>query len=162
MSNTAKLWAFIAFNVIAVIAVGYVVYDLIAVNTAIEHLQSTVRYVTGTSYMLLMSVFFLFSAIEYAGAKNKLLWVRSYSNPLVIGWFITTLILAYFIPVVMQHRLNSAGYVACDNPQVISRVSRGKSLIFVHKDAFSRLNQDANVQAELVCQRFAESMVSQR
>lgn len=162
MSNTAKLWAFIAFNIIAVMAVGYVVYDLIAVNAAIENLQPTVRYVTGTSYMLLMSVFFLFSAIEYAGAKNTLLWVRRYSNQLVIGWFIATLILAYFIPVVVQSRLEKAGYVACDNPQVISRVSRGKSLIFVHENAFSGLNQDTSGQAESVCQRFAESMARQK
>ena len=162
MSNTAKLWAFIAFNIIAVMAVVYVVYDLITVNAAIENLKPTVRYVTGTSYMLLMSVFFLFSAIEYAGAKNKLLWVRSYSNQLVIGWFIATLIFAYFIPVVMQSRLEKAGYVACDNPQVISRVSRGKSLIFVHKNAFSGLHQDTNGQAESVCHRFAESMARQQ
>lgn len=162
MSNTAKLWAFIAFNIIAVMAVVYVVYDLIAVNAAIENLKPTVRYVTGTSYMLLMSVFFLFSAIEYAGAKNKLLWVRSYSNQLVIGWFIATLILAYFIPVVMQSRLEKAGYVACDNPQVISRVSRGKSLIFVHKNAFPRPAVETNGKAESVCHRFAESMARQK
>lgn len=161
MSNTAKLWAFIAFNVIAVMVVGYVVYDLIAVNTAIEHLQPTVRYVTGTSYMLLMSVFFLFSAIEYSGATSKLLWLRRYANQLVVGWFITTLALAFCIPLVMQHRLDNAGYVACNNPQVISRVSRGKSLIFVHKNAFSGGCQETNVQAKLVCQLFAESIVSQ-
>ena len=162
MSNTAKLWAFIAFNIIAVMAVVYVVYDLITVNAAIENLKPTVRYVTGTSYMLLMSVFFLFSAIEYAGAKNKLLWVRSYSNQLVIGWFIATLILAYFIPVVMQSRLEKAGYVACDNPQVISRVSRGKSLIFVHKNAFPKPAGETNGQTESVCHRFAESMARQK
>ncbi|MBZ9612621.1 hypothetical protein I4W93_013540 [Rheinheimera sp. MA13] len=143
-------------------AVVYVVYDLITVNSAIENLKPTVRYVTGTSYMLLMSVFFLFSAIEYAGAKNKLLWVRSYSNQLVIGWFIATLILAYFIPVVMQSRLEKAGYVACDNPQVISRVSRGKSLIFVHKNAFPRPAGGTNGQAESVCHRFVESMTRQK
>ena len=66
MSKTAKLWAFIAFNIIAVMAVVYVVYDLIAVNGAIENLKPTVRYVTGTSYMLLMSVFFLFIFTEKA------------------------------------------------------------------------------------------------
>ena len=153
--------AFIAFNIIAVMAVGYVVYDLIAVNTAIDQLLLTVRYDTGTSYMLLMSVFFLFSAIEYAGAKNKLLWVRSYSNQLVIGWFIASLILAYFIPVVMQSRLEKAGYVACDNPQVISRVSRGKSLIFVHKNAISWPAKEINGQVGAVCHRVTENMARQ-
>jgi hypothetical protein len=162
MSKTATLWAFIAFNIIAVMTVGYVVYDLITVHSAIENLRPTVRYVTGTSYMLLMSVFFLFSAIEYAGAKNKLLWVRSYSNQLVIGWFIATLIMAYLIPVVVQSRLEKAGYVACDNPQVISRVSRGKSLIFVHENAFPRLAGEKNGQAESVCYRFAESVARQK
>ena len=162
MSVTAKLWAFITFNLIAVMAVGYVVYELVYVNAAIENLQPTVRYVTGTSYMLLMSVFFLFSVLEYAGAKNKLLWARSHSNRLVIGWFVISLVLAYFIPLVMQNRLERAGYVACDNPQVISRVSRGKSLIFVQKRAFSVPNQEANVQAEAVCKLFAASMTEQQ
>lgn len=155
ISTAAKLWALAAFNLIALVALGYVVYELVYVNTSIADQQLSIRYVTGTSYMLLMSIFFLFSVVEYAGAKKRFSWLLRHASQLVIGWFVLTLVLAFLIPFVMQNRLEKAGYVGCENPRVISRVSRGESLIYVYQPAYAREYGLAEPTQASVCQLFA-------
>lgn len=135
MSPIVAQRVFLLFNLIAVLAVAYVVNDIIAVTSGLAELWSVIPLDTGISYLLLMSVFWLLSLIQFVGRRNKQHFVIRWSNQLVIGWFIATLLLAYVIPLILQQQLRQAGYIACDDPQMVSRVSRGASLIFVHSQA---------------------------
>lgn len=135
MSPIVAQRVFLLFNLIAVLAVAYVVNDIIAVTSGLAEQWSVIPLDTGISYLLLMSIFWLLSLIQFVGRRNKQHFVIRWSNQLVIGWFIATLLLAYVIPLILQQQLRQAGYIACDDPQVVSRVSRGASLIFVHSQA---------------------------
>ena len=135
MSPIVAQRVFLLFNLIAVLAVAYVVNDIIAVTSGLAEQWPVIPLDTGISYLLLMSVFWLLSLTQFVGRRNKQHFVFRWSNQLVIGWFIATLLLAYVIPLILQQQLRQAGYIACDDPQVVSRVSRGASLIFVHSQA---------------------------
>ena len=135
MSPIVAQRVFLLFNLSAVLAVAYVANDIIAVTSGLAEQWSVIPLDTGISYLLLMSVFWLLSLIQFVGRRNKQHFVIRWSNQLVIGWFIATLLLAYVIPLILQQQLRQAGYIVCDDPQMVSRVSRGASLIFVHSQA---------------------------
>lgn len=111
--------------------------DIVSVTSELAVKQPVIPLDIGIGYLLLMSVFWLLSLVQFVGRRNKQHFVIRWSNQQGIGWFIATLLLAYFIPVLLQGRLQQAGYIPCDDPQVVSRISRGASLIFVHGQVFS-------------------------
>ncbi|QID19574.1 hypothetical protein G3580_19305 [Nitrogeniibacter mangrovi] len=55
-------------------------------------------------------------------------------SPVVIGWFIITLVLANVLPQWLADDLTAAGYHAIDDPRVISRVSRGAGFIYLKSE----------------------------
>lgn len=161
MSPKVAQRVFLLFNLIAVLAVAYVVHDIVFVTSELANKQPVIPLDTGISYLLLMSVFWLLSLVQFVGRRNKQHFMIRWSNQLVIGWFIATLLLAYFIPVLLQGRLQQAGYIPCDDPQVVSRISRGASLIFVHGQAFSAQDSQPVIQPEQVCELFASGLSTQ-
>lgn len=48
---------FIVFNILAVFAVGYVIYDIIKVQNALSVKEIIIHFDTGINYYLLMTVF---------------------------------------------------------------------------------------------------------
>jgi len=161
MSPKVAQSVFLLFNLIAVLAVAYVVHDIVNVTSELAGKQPVIPLDTGISYLLLMSVFWLLSLVQFVGRRNKQHFIIRWSNQLVISWFITTLLLAYFIPVLLQGRLQQAGYIPCDDPQVVSRISRGASLIFVHGQVYHAADVQPVTQPEQVCELFASGLSTQ-
>lgn len=153
MSPEVAQRIFLLFNLVAVLAIAYVVHDIVFVTSELTNKQPVIPLDTGISYLLLMSVFWLLSLVQFVGRRNKQHFVIRWSNQLVIGWLIATLLLAYFIPVVIQGRLQQAGYIPCDDPQVVSRISRGASLIFVHSQAYPASDSQLSTHSAM-CELF--------
>ncbi|WP_040551947.1 hypothetical protein [Rheinheimera nanhaiensis] len=160
MSPKVAQRVFLLFNLVAVLVVAYVVRDIVNVTSELAGKQPVIPLDTGIGYLLLMSVFWLLSLVQFVGRRNKQHFVIRWSNQLVIGWFMATLLLAYFIPALLQERLQQAGYIPCDDPQVVSRISRGASLIFLHGQAFSASDSQPSTHSA-VCELFASSLSTQ-
>jgi len=121
---------FIAFNIVAVFLVAYVVNDFVSINGAIIDKEKIIPFDSGIYFFLLMTVFWIFSVIQYAGLKKKQSKVLKYANIITIVWFIFMLILANIIPSYLENKLEMSGYVKCDDPSEISRVVKGKSSLY--------------------------------
>lgn len=128
--KTAQL-VFVFLNILAVFSVGYLVYDIYRVEQALQQQQPFIAYDSGVSALLLMSIFWLLSLVQYTGLKHKASIIYRHAGMLLMGWFIGSVIIAYLIPFVQKNSFEHAGYFACSNPASISRVSRGSSLIYV-------------------------------
>lgn len=77
-----------------------------------------------------MTVFWIFSVIQYAGLKKKESKVLKYANQITIVWFVFMLILANLIPYYLSNKIEISGYVKCDDPSEISRVTKGESSLY--------------------------------
>lgn len=121
---------FIFFIILAVPVVGYAVYDFYSVKTALANGEPQIPFDSGTYYLLLGSIFWVLGFIQVVGKRNADSKVLKYASPMLIVWFITVLALANVIPYYLESNLEGAGYVKCDDPSEISRVSRGKSSIY--------------------------------
>lgn len=152
MSPTVAQRVFLLFNLLAVLAVVYAVHDIVSVASKLIKQEPLIPLDTGISYLLLMSVFWILSLIQFIGLRNKQHFILKWSNQLVISWFIAALLLAYVIPLMLQQQLNRAGYMPCKDPQVVSRVSRGASLIFVHSQIVSEQSPQLAGRQEQVCE----------
>lgn len=128
--KTAQI-IFLAFNFIAILAVAYAVYDFIRVTAAVDRSEEVLPFDSGTYYLLLMSVFWVLSIIQYVGLKNKHARLVKYSNQILIGWFLSMLLLANLIPNYLSNKIEDAGYIKCIDPREISRVSKGESILYI-------------------------------
>ncbi|HEY9051240.1 MAG TPA: hypothetical protein VIQ03_06825 [Gammaproteobacteria bacterium] len=127
--KTAQI-IFIIFNILAVVAVGYAAYDFINIISSIQTDKDVIPFDTATYYLLLMSVFWVLSLIQYKGIRNEKAKILKYANQLLIAWFLIMLMLANLIPYYLTHKLEEAGYVGCDDPREVSRVGRGASYLY--------------------------------
>ena len=128
--KTAQI-IFVIFNLLAILAVAYAAYDFISVSDAIEIGEKIVPFDSGTYYLLLMSLFWVLSIIQYAGLKNKHARLLKHGNQFLVGWFLFMLLLANLIPNYLSNKLEDAGYIECVDPKEISRVSKGKSSLYI-------------------------------
>jgi len=131
--KTAQL-IFIIFNIIALFAVAYTIYDFINVINAIEAQVRVIPFDSGTYYLLLMSVFWVLSIIQYAGLKNKQARLLKYGNQFLVAWFLLMLLLANLIPSYLSSTLEKADYVKCVDPREISRIAKGESSYYTKND----------------------------
>lgn len=125
---------FIIFNLLAFVAVGYAVSDFIFVLSSIRAEQDVIPFDTGVFYLLLMSIFWVMSIIQFSGHRNEQSKILKYANQLAIGWFLFMMLLANLVPYYLTLKLEDAGYVGCDDPKEISRVGRGESYLYIRQD----------------------------
>jgi hypothetical protein len=92
--------------------------------------ENSISFDTGIYYYLLITVFWLFLFIESFGKKDIIQRHKNKLSLVIVGWFIATLLLAFFIPRYISHQLEASGYTACADPREISRVTPGKKLIY--------------------------------
>lgn len=71
MTQKSAQVIFIIFNFLAIFSVTYAAYDFINITSAVKKQEEIIPFDSGTYYLLLMSVFWLLSVIQYAGLKNK-------------------------------------------------------------------------------------------
>ncbi|MCG8427117.1 MAG: hypothetical protein MI754_07170 [Chromatiales bacterium] len=133
MSKTTAYIIIGLFNILAFPAVIYAIYTAVAVHQGIRQGDEAIPLDTGTYYLLLLSIFWIFTIIEIAGRKGNGKSVQHWAGPLVLGWFIGGLALANIIPYWLEQSLTDAGYIPCHDPAEISRVSRGESLIYQNR-----------------------------
>jgi len=129
MKKKPPVFFLFAMSVAALFAVVYALYDAISVINAITNNQNIIPYDSGIYYLLLLSVFWLMSFIEYTGRKNGLESVSTYAGKSIVIWFLATLLLANIIPWYLQHEFDTHEYFACHDPAEINRVTRGESFI---------------------------------
>jgi len=130
MSQRMAKLVFLIINILSVFAVAYAIYDFIDVITAIEVNQKNIPFDSGTYYLLLISVSWVLSIIQYSGIKNKKSWFVEHGNQVTVYWFVLMLLLANLIPYYLTNKLEDAGYVKCDDLAEISRVAKGESSIY--------------------------------
>jgi len=118
------------FNLLAIVAVIYVINDYLRVTDAIHQKHTEIDFDSGIYYLLLMSVFWPITAVEFIGLVNAQHRLVQHSQVVIIAWFIVMLILSHIIPYQLTHKMQGAGYIAYDDPAEISRVSKGESLIY--------------------------------
>lgn len=117
-------------NLLAFPAVIYSFYGIVETQQAIMRMDDQIPHDSGTYYLLLMSIFWVFTFVEIAGRRQMLKPITRWAGPLVLGWLILGLVVANIIPYWLGRSLTSAGYIACHDPKEISRVGRGESLIY--------------------------------
>ena len=121
---------FIIFNVLAVFAVAYVIDDYVSVINALKSNVKEIPFDSGVYYFLLMSVFWIFSIIQYVGLKNKESKILKYASQISIVWFVLILFLASVIPYFLSNKIEMAGYSKCDDPREVSRIAKGESSFY--------------------------------
>lgn len=128
--KTAQI-IFVIFNILAVVAVVYAINDYLYVSSSVTNQSEVISFDSGTYYLILISVFWVFSVIQYVGQRNEQSWLLKYANQVIIAWFVVMLILANVIPHYLQTRLEYGGYTKCEDPAEISRVGRGESSLYM-------------------------------
>lgn len=108
----------------------YAVNDYINIVSSVESSTEEIPFDSATYYLFLMSVFWMFSLIQYAGLRKIHSKILKYSNQLVVIWFIFALILANAIPYYLNDKLERAGYIKCEDPEELSRIGKGESSIY--------------------------------
>ncbi|WP_372625389.1 hypothetical protein [Arsukibacterium sp.] len=131
MSPKTVQLAFIGLNLLACLAISYLGYDIYRVEYALQQRAEVIAYDSGISFLLLSSVIWALSFIQYMGLRQSKNIVCKHASMFLVAWFVATLVIAYSIPQLQKSRFSKASYVACDNPKSISRISRGESLIYV-------------------------------
>ena len=121
---------FVFFNIIAVVLIAYVVDDFISVLSSIEAKQDEVNFDSGIYYFFLITIFWVFSVIQYVGLRNSESSIVKYANQIIIVWFVLMLILANLLPFHVKGKFEEMGYSKCSDPKEISRVARGESSIY--------------------------------
>jgi hypothetical protein len=135
MSKKTAQIIFIIFNVLAVFAVLYAVNDYMYIVSSVESSTEEISFDSGTYYFFLMSVFWVFSLIQYAGSRKTHSKILKYANQLVVIWFVFVLILANVIPYYLNDKLERAGYIKCEDLEELSRIGKGESSIYF-RDGF--------------------------
>lgn len=133
MSQKTAQIIFVILNILSVFAVAYAVYDFTSIITAIEKKEELIPFDSGTYYLLLMSVTWVLSIIQYLGLKNKYSRLLRLANQTLVIWFVFMLLLANLIPNFLSNKLEEAGYSKCDDPREISRVAKGESSYYLKR-----------------------------
>lgn len=130
MRNKSYLYFFWAMNIAALVATLYLINDFVSIMNAISKDKTAIQYDSGAYYMLILTVFWIFTYIEYKGLKKGLASVKKHMNKAFIIWFSITILLGFFIPWYLDNRFEKYEYRPCPDPAEIHRISIGKSFIY--------------------------------
>jgi energy-coupling factor transporter transmembrane protein EcfT len=122
--------AFIGFNVLAIPAVLYPLYELYRISIEVAAEKKLVTYDKGDFYFVLMSLFWLMWIIQKVGLKGGMGWVAKWAKPLLVGWFIGCLSFAILTPKVISYGLTKSGYQQCEVPEDPARRMGGGDMWF--------------------------------
>lgn len=133
MSKTTAQIIFVILNMLAVLAVSYAIYDFVSIYTAIDAGIPQISFDSGTYYLFLASIFWIFAVIQILGKKGEGRSLK-FASLFVVAWFVAMLLLANVLPYYLQNRFEQAGYTPHDNPREISRVAKGKNMIYIKSE----------------------------
>jgi hypothetical protein len=125
-------------DLLALAGVLWCVQDFMRVQGALAGGTSPIPLDSGIYYLLVGTVLWLMTAIQIVGLKRGQTAVARWASPVILAWFAGTLVLANVLPDRLADTLTAAGYHAIDDPREISRLSRGKSVIYVKERAEKR------------------------
>jgi len=118
------------FNLVGFLLVGYAINDFITVNSAISARALEIPYDSGTYYLFLIAIFWIFTILHWSGILQTEHKLKRYSSTILVAGFACLLILANGLNYYVSHHFESAGYIECDDPTEISRISKGESSIY--------------------------------
>jgi len=132
------------FCLLAIYAAALPIHQLLVTASEVQSNVIIFEYDSGCYYLFVATVFWPVTAFYWAGLtvlnhktskgsiKHKMaLSIYNYGNAIIVIWFIICLVLANVIPLLDAYRFEKSGYYACQDVRVISRVSRGESVIYV-------------------------------
>ncbi|MEJ2423969.1 MAG: hypothetical protein P8101_05830 [Candidatus Thiodiazotropha sp.] len=125
MNQRLAQWVFLGFNLLALPAVAFSLFELFRIIVQVFHGTPLIIYDSGDFSFILMSVFWVMWLIQYAGLKGHMNWVAKKAQPLLIGWFIGCLMFATLIPLGLGYLLPHAGYQKCELPEELGRLMPG-------------------------------------
>lgn len=144
MNPTLAKIIFILFVLIAIPASIYPFLEAGEALTALSKNENEIYFDTGVFYLFLMSSMIVMGCMEMLarvsateGKQTSPLIInlgevtKKYASKILIGWFLFTLVVANVAPIYVNYELENAGYQSCHDPREISRVSPGKSLIYL-------------------------------
>lgn len=118
------------FNLVGFLLVGYAINDFATVNSAISSRTLEIPYDSGTYYLFLIAIFWVFTILHWSGLLRTEHKLQRYSSMTLVAGFVCLLILANGLNYYVSDRFESAGYIECDDPTEISRISKGESSIY--------------------------------
>lgn len=130
MPKRFGFWFIAGISLLSIPLIYFVGSATVNVLSALISQQESIPFDTGIYYCLLITVFWLFLLIESLGKTNIIQQHKDKLSLIIIGWFIATVLMAFFIPRYISQQLEAAGYTACTDPREVSRVTPGKKLIY--------------------------------
>ena len=118
------------FNLIGFLLVGYAINDFITVTSAINSETLEIPYDSGTYYLFLIAIFWIFTMLHWSGLLRTGHKLQRYSSTILIAGFVCLLILANGLNYYVSDRFERAGYIECEDTTEISRISKGESSIY--------------------------------
>ena len=141
MNRTLGKILFLLFFIISIPASLYPFYESGIALSEFNRGAKAIEFDSGVFYMCLVSIFWPAALIHFCGMQylrdqkgksNKISqWIYVNATKISISWFIASLILANIAPFLILRKFENAGYIKCDDPREVSRISRGRSLILV-------------------------------
>lgn len=127
--KTARL----GFTFITLISIPLSIYAVVSTANLIHFIAihaAPILFDSSNLYFILASVFWPMALAEYTGTKEKMRWFRDILPTVLIVWFVSCIAIGALGNWALKTTLEAEGYVACKNPQSISRISRTESLIY--------------------------------
>lgn len=118
--NTAQR-IFIFFVIVAIPISLWPFWDLLTLFTAVKENNSTVTFEMGIFYLWLISIFFTLYFIQNKGTKKESRKGEKFNSKLaslfLVIHFLTILLLAYVLPIGIQHWLINNNYQHCSTQE---------------------------------------------
>jgi len=119
------------FDLLVLLGVCWCARDYMRVTDALANGAPAIPFDSGIYYLLLPTVLWVLTVVQIVVLKRGGTKAPSSVFPVIIAWFIGTLVLANALPRWLASDLTAAGYHAIDDTREIARVSRGASLIYL-------------------------------
>lgn len=98
--------------------------------------QPLIHIDTAAFYLLVMSVFWPMAAIEFIGSGSPNSrgtierWLLNHAGITITAWFVISLTISSVSSLITPTIISQFDYVACTNPDSVSRKGRGENLVF--------------------------------
>ncbi|WP_347330912.1 hypothetical protein [Marinimicrobium locisalis] len=125
-TNTALL----AVAVLVTPAVVFSIYDIFRVLEEASQKHETIILHSGTHYLLLGTVLWVLVVLQQMALKGREATIKKWGGKVLIGWFLSCLLLANVIPMALSSHLKEKGYHKCVVLDVTANHRRGREYIY--------------------------------
>lgn len=130
MNKILSTVAMTLFSVAAIFSTIYVIRDIYRVASAIKQGAENIPFDSGTAYLLMLCIFWIFMLIQVFYRFNTTGFVIRHATGIVIFGFVLILAVVNIINYSTTTRLQESGYTQCMDESDANRVSRGVSSLY--------------------------------